>query len=88
MYPWLIAPHSGKGISLLMAPASAAVLMPRLIIPTWGPFPWAMTTWLPSWMRSTMGLAVCRTSSSCSAGVLPRALPPRAMTIFFKSFSS
>ena len=68
-------------MSALMAPASAAVDRPRLIIPTWGPLPWAMTTSLPSAIRSTMALAVLLTRASCSAAVLPRALPPRAMTM-------
>ena len=76
-----MAPHSGKGMSALMAPLSAAVERPRLIMPTWGPLPWAMTTSLPSAIRSTMALAVSVTRWSCSAAVLPRALPPRAMTI-------
>ena len=76
-----MAPHSGKGMSALMAPASAAVERPRLIMPTWGPLPWAMTTSLPSAIRSTIALAVLLTRASCSVAVLPRALPPRAITI-------
>ena len=64
--PWLIAPHSGKGMSDLMASASAAVAMPRLIMPTCGPLPWAMMTSLPCAIRSTMGFAVSVTRASCS----------------------
>ena len=51
------------------------------IMPTWGPLPWAMTTWLPAWMRSAMALEVCFTATICSGRLLPRALPPRAITI-------
>ena len=39
------------------------------------------TSSLPASMRSTIALAVSVTSCSCSAAVLPRALPPRAMTM-------
>ena len=60
-----------------MADAYANAL---LIMPTWGPFPWETTTLMPSSTMSTMFFAVAFTSSSCSWGVLPRALPPSAMT--------
>ena len=53
------------------------------IMPTWGPLPWAMTTWWPCSIRSTMALAVCLTAAICSGRLLPRALPPRAMTMRF-----
>ena len=62
----IIAPHSGKGMSDLMALASAAVAIPRLIMPTCGPLPWAMMTSLPCAIRSTMGFAVSVTRASCS----------------------
>ena len=58
MYPSLMAPHSGKGMDARMAPALAAVSSPRLIIPTWGPLPWTITTFLPLSTRSAMALAV------------------------------
>ena len=60
-----------------MADAYANAL---LIMPTWGPLPCDTMTLVPSSTMSTMFLAVSFTSWSCSWGVLPRALPPSAMT--------
>ena len=51
------------------------------IMPTCGPLPWAITTSSPSWIRSTMAFAVFFTAAICSGRFLPRAFPPRAITI-------
>ena len=40
-----------------------------------------VATWCPCSIRSAMALAVCFTAIICSGRLLPRALPPRAITI-------
>ena len=75
-----MAPASGNGISGVLPSCWDAYAKALLIMPTCGPLPWLTTTFVPSPTMSTMCLAVFFTSASCSWGVLPRALPPSAMT--------
>ena len=75
-----MAPASGNGISGVLPSLADAYANALLIMPTCGPLPWDTMTLVPSSTMSTMFLAVSFTSWSCSWGVLPRALPPSAMT--------
>ena len=61
--------------------ASWAAAKAFWIMPTCGPLPWVMMISLPCSMRPSSAWAAWLTRSICSAGVSPRALPPRATTM-------
>ena len=77
-----MATHTDRGQGMYFSGSErVSSAMAFWIMPTWGPFPWAMMTSCPSSIRSTMALAVCFTAIICSGRLLPRALPPSAITI-------
>ena len=81
------APQTDSGVAPWVWSSCIRASMALLMMPTWGPLPWATMTWLPSSMRSTMARAVIFTAVACSGRVVPRALPPRAMTMRFPIIS-
>ena len=83
MYAWLMATQTERGVLGCWGSSWVRAIMALLTMPTWGPLPWATTTSQPSSIRSTIALEVIFTAFICSGRVLPRAFPPRAMTIRF-----
>ncbi|CRH56884.1 Uncharacterised protein [Chlamydia trachomatis] len=81
MYPCDMAPASGKGTNGDLVLTEAALTNPLKIIPTCGPLPWPTITSCPALTSSAIFLAGILTSSFCSAGLFPKAFPPKAITI-------
>ena len=57
------------------------------MMPTCGPLPWVTTTLMPSFTMWARFFDVFSKSFSCSPGVSPKALPPRATTTRLPSSS-
>lgn len=88
MYPWLMALQSESGMGGTWASLSFdATSNASSMMPTCGPLPWVTTTLMPSFTMWARFFDVFSKSFSCSPGVSPKALPPRATTTRLPSSS-